>query len=175
MKDPALSKAHFMPMKRLIAVDDAEAMCARLDAHPEILHLELPLGGWLHMAARVNALACARALLERGVAIDGYYDSPSGTALNAACTKGQLAMVELLLNAGASTEATLPEFDPMFGAVSANRPDIAQRLVEAGVDPAKEYQKGWTPLRFAEDMGIAEMAVWLRRQIGWVATPQAEG
>lgn len=169
MKDSVLAKAHFMPMKRLIAVDDAPAMCARLDAHPEILHLELPLGGWLHMAARVNALGCAGALLERGIAIDGHYNSPSGTALNAACTKGHRAMVELLLNAGASTEASLPEFDPMFGAVYASRPDIAQRLVEAGADPAKEYQKGWCALRYAEDMGKREMAEWLRRTIGSIA------
>jgi ankyrin repeat protein len=175
MKDPALSKAHFMPMKRLIAVDDAEAMCARLDAHPEILHLETPLGGWIHMAAHVNALNCARALIERGVNIDGHYNSQMGSALNVACSDGQMGMVELLLEAGASVEATLPEFNALFSAVHANRPDIAQRLVEAGVDVAIEYQKGWTPLRFAEEMGIAEMAVWLRRQIGWVTTPNAEG
>lgn len=159
-------------MKRLIAVDDAPAMLARLDTHPEILHLELPLGGWLHMAARANALACARALIERGIGIDGHYDSPSGTALNAACTKGHLAMVELLLGAGAATDATLPEFDPLFGAVSANRPDIAQRLVEAGADPAKEYRKGWSALTYAEDMGKTEMAEWLRRTIATRARPE---
>lgn len=163
MKDEVLSRVHFMPMKRVIAVDDVESMVAQLDADPRILHLETALGGWLHLAAKSNAVKCARALLERGVAIDAYYNSQMGSALNVACSKGHLEMVVMLLDHGASTDAPRPELHPLFSAVYANRPDIAQRLVESGASASIEFQGGWTPLRYAEEMGKGEVADWLRQ------------
>lgn len=162
MKDKELLRAHFMPMKRLIAVDNVEEVAARVDADPRILHLETPLGGWLHMAAAANAVNCARELLRRGVDVNGHYNSQLGGALNEACSCGNGEIVKLLLGAGAVPETTRPDFNPLFSVVQSERPDLGQLLLDAGLDPATEYQDGWNARKFAEDMGKTQMAAWIR-------------
>lgn len=161
-KDELLLKVHYMPMKRLIKADDVDAMSARIDADPAVLHLETSLGGWLHIAAKAGALKCAAELLRRGVDVNRHYNSQLGGALNVACNAGNDAIVDLLLKWGAVPETAHPDFNPLFSAVRAERPDIAQRLVKAGLDPAAAYEGGWNARQFAERMGKKTMADWIR-------------
>ena len=149
-------------MRKLIASDDAEGMRERLDTDPRLLHLATPLGGWLHMAASSGATRCAEELLRRGVDVNGRYDSQLGGALNEAANSGDLEMVNLLLASGAVPDTSHTDVNPVFSAIRAERTDIAERLVDAGLDPHVEYQKGWTAARYAEEQGKAEMARFVR-------------
>ena len=67
---------------------DAEGIGCQRKAHP------------LHIAARVNGVAAAALLIERGVKVDAR-DSEGRTPLMVAVSNGQTEVAELLLNAGA--------------------------------------------------------------------------
>lgn len=65
----------------------------------------------------------------------------------------------------------IPPANPSLGYLRSIQPYATMTCGSAGspealkssLDPSVEYQKGWNARQFAEDMGKAEMAEWLRR------------
>jgi hypothetical protein len=62
-------------------------------------------------------------------------------------------MVKYLLEAGSDMELTVSEKDPLFAAILRDHDDIAQLLIDHGLDPHHDYGDDWNATFFAYVQG----------------------
>ena len=123
----------------------------------------------LHSATRAGRRTVAAELIRRGASLDsrafygGTTDTGGNTPLHLAAYDGLPAMVDLLLQSGASISATNKNgMTPLFTAINGNQTGVFRRLLEAGSDsdlvaittsgsllPGGSAVSVWTPLLFA--------------------------
>jgi ankyrin repeat protein len=110
----------------------------------------------LFAAARLGCEAEARALLDRGAAIDAK-DREGKTALAKAAEADKLPLIRLLLERGANVNArAVGGSTPLFYAAEQDRGAVIALLLERGADPNLPGRKGVRPLAAAAFNGSAE-------------------
>ena len=120
--------------------DTAEAVRA---LHPDDHYQATTL---LFAAARLGCEAEARALLDRGAAIDAK-DREGKTALAKAAEADKLPLIRLLLERGANVNARAVDGStPLFYAAEQDRGAVIALLLERGADPKLPGRKGVRPL-----------------------------
>ena len=123
----------------------------------------------LFAAARLGCEAQARALLDRGAAIDAK-DREGKTALAKAAEADKLPLIRLLLERGANVNARAVDGStPLFYAAEQDRGAVVALLLERGADPNLPGRKGVRPLAAAAFNGSTESVaaaheVWRRPQ-----------
>ena len=97
---------------------------------------------FLHTAAICNQYEIAKFLIESGIDLNRL-DLVCGTsALINAVIKGNLEMVKLLCESGAELDTSDPDNNALFRAGSRHQEEIAQYLVDRGIDIYKTYHIG---------------------------------
>jgi uncharacterized protein len=110
----------------------------------------------LFAAARLGCEAQARALLDRGAAIDAK-DREGKTALAKAAEADKLPLIKLLLERGANVNARAVDGStPLFYAAEQDRGAVVALLLERGADPNLPGRKGVRPLAAAAFNGSTE-------------------
>ena len=110
----------------------------------------------LFAAARLGCEPQARALLDRGAAIDAK-DREGKTALAKAAEADKLALVRLLLERGANVNARAVDGStPLFTAAEQDRGAVVALLLERGADPNLPGRRGLRPLAAAAFNGSTE-------------------
>ena len=110
----------------------------------------------LFAAARLGCEPQARALLDRGAAIDAK-DREGKTALAKAAEADKLALVRLLLERGANINARAVDGStPLFTAAEQDRGAVVALLLERGADPNLLGRRGLRPLAAAAFNGSTE-------------------
>ena len=110
----------------------------------------------LFAAARYGCEAEARALLDRGAAIDAK-DREGATALAKAAEADKLKVMKLLLERGADPNARAVDGStPLFYAAKEDRGAAVALLLERGADPNIPGEKGIRPLAAAAYNGSAD-------------------
>lgn len=107
----------------------------------------------LSVACREQQEAIVRALLKGGADVDGQWETASNTPLGQASTVGSLAIVELLISAGAGPDVRAAERDPLAAgltplgwACNRGHEAVVERLLAAGADPNIQDDEGQTAL-----------------------------
>jgi uncharacterized protein len=109
----------------------------------------------LFTVARLGCEPEARALLDRGAAIDAK-DREGATALSRAAQAGKIAVAALLIDWGAEVNARAVDGStPLFYAAEADRAAMIRLLIERGADPNLPGRKGIRPLAAAAFDGSA--------------------
>ena len=104
----------------------------------------------LMLAALRGDLALARALIAR----DADVNKPGWTPLHYAASKGQVALISLLLEHYAYIDSESPNGStPLMMAAGYGSPEATRALLEAGADPTLKNAKGLTALDFALGFG----------------------
>ncbi len=110
----------------------------------------------LFAAARLGCEAEARALLDRGAAIDAK-DREGKTALAKAAEADKLPLIRLLLERGANVNARAVDGStPLLYAAQEDRGPAVTLLLERGADPNLPGRKGLRPLDAAAYNGSAD-------------------
>jgi len=110
----------------------------------------------LFAVARLGCEPEARALLDRGAAIDAK-DREGATALGRAAQAGKIAIAALLIDRGADINARAVDGStPLYYASEADRAAIVRLLLEKGADPNIPGRKGVRPLAAAAYNGSPE-------------------
>jgi uncharacterized protein len=110
----------------------------------------------LFAAARLGCEAQARALLDRGAAIDAK-DREGKTALAKAAEADKLPLIRLLLERGANVNARAVDGStPLFYAAEQDRGAVVAFLLERSADPNLPGRKGVRPLAAAAFNGSTE-------------------
>ena len=110
----------------------------------------------LFAAARFGCEAEARALIDRGAAIDAR-DRQGKTALGLAAEANRLAVMKLLLERGADVNVRAVDGStPLFEAAEQDRGAAIGLLLESGADPNLSGRNGVRPLAAASYHGSAD-------------------
>lgn len=96
---------------------------------------------FLHTASICNQLEIAKFLIESGIDLNRL-DRAKSSALINAVIKGNLEMVKLLCESGAELDTSDPDNNALFRAGSRHQEEIAQYLVDKGIDIYKTYHIG---------------------------------
>ena len=137
---------------------DARDRCAETAEALQALHDgdRYQAAALLFAAARLGCEAEARALLDRGAAIDAR-DREGKTALAKAAEADKLPLIRLLLEHGADANARAVDGStPLFYAAEQDRGAVVALLLERGADPNLPGRKGVRPLAAAAFNGSTE-------------------
>ena len=140
------------------AVSFAKGRCADTAEALQALHEDdhYQATTLLFAAARLGCEAEARALVDRGAAIDAK-DREGKTALAKAAEADKLPLIRLLLERGANVNARAVDGStPLFYAAEQDRGAVVALLLERGADPNLPGRKGVRPLAAAAFNGSTE-------------------
>lgn len=112
----------------------------------------------LGLACFFGRVETARLLIERGAAVNSPSRNPMQVMpLHSAVAAGQLAIAQLLLDAGADPNARQADaFAPLHGAAQNGDAAMLRLLIERGADPRAASAQGKTLLDFARESGKPE-------------------
>ena len=109
---------------------------------------------FLHAATSYNRIEIAKFLIENGIDINVLDDMGTSALINAVI-EGNLEMVKLLCESGAELDTSDPDNNALFRAGSRHQEEIAQYLVDRGIDIYKTYHIG--------DMENCDAYIWARK------------
>jgi ankyrin repeat protein len=138
----------------------AADLCADKARAVEALHEgdEYQAAALLFAAARLGCEREARALLDRGAAVDAK-DREGATALARAAQAGKMPLITLLLDRGANVNARAVDGSTaLFFAAEADRGAAVALLLDRGADPNIPGRVGLRPLAAAAYNGSEESA-----------------
>lgn len=134
-----------------VAGATAEAL-AEIDSAPELLEARSS-DGWtpLHLAAFFGHAELAKALLNRGAAIEALAtNAMQNTPLHAAAAGSQVPLVTLLLEQGANPNARQHGgWTALHAAAQTGNRTLAEALLAHGADPTIRAENNQTPLDMA--------------------------
>lgn len=152
-------------LNRAVVAGKIDDVAEILDVSPQLIFPSEELGSILHTAAQFGQLEVIRLFVSRGADIN-WIDDCYGSILDCASRDGHVGVVSYLLAQHATIDVSLPERNPLFGAIYGNHFQIAKTLLEHGIDPHVIYRgasgKLKNALSFAIDHGQTEVANLLR-------------
>ncbi|GAA5525734.1 hypothetical protein Maes01_02306 [Microbulbifer aestuariivivens] len=132
------------------------------DSDSSLINLVTPLGSWLHVATQYGHKALVEFLIEKGLDIN-VKGGPSGvTPLNTAAHEGNLELLEFFLERNAEIDISEPDRNPLFAAIHAGHIDIAEKLLDFGIDVEVKYtgqtMKDMDALAYCHEWGRTDIA-----------------
>jgi ankyrin repeat protein len=147
----------FAPWMWAINFADNDALTLLLARIPSIRATDAAGRRKLAMAASLNNLAAARALLDKGVPVD----SPAidgGTPLLISAASGYIDLMKVLLAAGADPNRQDQYQDtPLMAAVRIGSRDAVKLLLDSRADPNESDGSGRTAMHWAARSGRADI------------------
>jgi len=132
------------------------------DAYPEIFAGKSALGPILNKAAIRAPADTIKFLLELGLDPNVGHAPFGENALAVAARKGRLEIVKILRKAGAKLDTSEPTRNPLVAVASSNSVDVAQYLLDEGIDATISYSgqnyQGMTAASLALESGAIDVA-----------------
>lgn len=148
-------------VRSAIKSSNTEKVAQLISSNPGVLNMMTPFGTWLHDAASRGNLEIVKKLVELGLDFNTLGGIYGGGALNEAASEGHFDVVRYLLSCGADLDISEPERNPLFGAISNGSPEIAELLIESGIDTNVKYSgesmREMDALAFAKEQGQKEI------------------
>jgi uncharacterized protein len=148
---------------------DLATVQAMFEAEPRHKVAETPFGSWLDVAAQKGQLLIVVWLLEIGLDVNRQEHNGSFPICSAALS-GNPSVVRYLLEKGAVIRTDLDDesANPMFAAMHGGSLEVAQVLLDNGLDSTRTYKNGKTVMNWALLYGHDAFA-------DLIATHQADG
>jgi hypothetical protein len=124
-----------------------------------------PFGSWLHCACTDGQIAIVKYLVENGADVNLRGDTFDAGPITYAASWGHLHVVEYLFAKGATLDVSTPFRNPLFATIHDGHTNIAQFLLDAGIDRHVLYRRESGKLRnalsFAMDRGAKDIVALL--------------
>lgn len=134
-----------------------------------MLNFISPFGTWLHVAAIFGRMEMVKFLVESGAEININAGTPKSAPIDHAAGKGELKIVEYLLEQGAILDVSEPHRNPLFSAIYDGQFDVVKFLVEKGIDITVKYEMDYKHFmgayEFALERGQLEIAEYLKEKL----------
>lgn len=133
-----------------IDAGDLSTVQAMFDAEPRHKGAETPFGSWLDVAAQAGQLEIVTWLIEAGLDVNRLEHNGSFPICSAALS-GNPDTVRYLLEKGAVIRTDLDDesANPMFAAIHGGSLEVAQVLLDHGLDATRTYRNGKTVMNWA--------------------------
>ena len=152
-------------IRAAIKQEDMSKIHIVLEANPGAVNMITPFGTWLHVASSHGKLSIVKLLINMGADINKRGGMFEGTAINEAANEGSYDIVKYLLSYNAVLDTSEPERNPLFSAIMSGHKDIAQLLIDSGIDASVKYtgdnMKNMDAYDFAIERGQKEIAAML--------------
>lgn len=116
-----------------------------------------PFGSWLHIAASNGQLRIVEWLIEQGMDVNQKAGVSDSGPLDEAASNGHLETVRCLINHGAILDTSNSVGNPLFGAIHGGHTQVAELLIDSGIDISVKYTGGnmtnMDALAFAREWG----------------------
>lgn len=149
--------------------NDIEKLENILDKERNALSLETVFGTWLHVACDYNRLEIVKKLVELGIDVNKVSRAMNASAIEDACSKGNIEIVQYLLEKGAILDTTTSEANPLFSAIYEGHINIVKILICEGIDISKKYlMSGGVNIdayNFAIERGEVEIANLIKKKM----------
>lgn len=133
-----------------------------LSDNNKLLHLETPLGTWLHIATEQGQKKIVELLVNLGIDVNVKGGPSSVTPLNTAAYEGNVDLLTYFLEKNAELDLSEPDKNPLFAAIHAGHKNIVELLLKAGIDTTVKYtgqtMKEMDAIGFANEWGRSEIA-----------------
>jgi ankyrin repeat protein len=139
------------PIIEAITEGNLKQVVQFLDDHPEAIHIETPFGSWLHVAANRGQLSIVKELVQRGMDVNARGGILGGNPLHAAANGAHYEVVKYLLGVGSEMDVSNSQWNPLFAAVLRDNAEVAQLLIDHGIDTMADYGDGWNAIAFAKE------------------------
>ena len=142
---------------KAIGTGDLDALSALAGDNPSIVTARNEFGSWLHWASGKRQLPIVKYLVENGADVNLVGGLTSAGPIADAVSGGNIEIVKFLLSHGAVLDVSSTDRNALFWAISYDRVDIAELLLEAGIDPHVIYRsvtgKLKNALSYAQERG----------------------
>lgn len=156
-------------IRNAIKQGDCEALKKLINEYPEALNEMTPFGTWLHVAAKRGLLEIVKYLVDNGLDVNINGGTFDASALNVASLGGDIETVKYLIGNSAILDVSLAKRNPLFSAIQEGHMDVAQCLVENGIDITIKYNtenlNDIGAYEFAVEYGETEIANYLKRKL----------
>src|SRR5262245_21240715 len=142
-----------------IAESDVADMERFLRKHPEYLaaFTQFGLGTWLHVAAGDANVDVLRSLVGLGMDVNRGAKDDGRLPLKDAAWGGTLENARYLLDLGCRIDSSTIARNPLFGAIIGGSREIAELLLDRGIDPTVRYTTDQV-----KDLDAVAFALWRR-------------
>ncbi|PEY32835.1 hypothetical protein CN354_20535 [Bacillus cereus] len=165
MDKKSLNKA----IRNAIKIGDINEVKQLIGNDKEILNTMTTFGTWLHVAAKKGHLEVVEYLINKGIDIEARGGTFDASALNLAAGEGHWEIVKYLIEAGAELDVSLAKRNPLFGAIYGGYKEVAEFLVEKGIDISIRYTgeniKNMDAYEYAREFGQTEIAEYLKQKM----------
>ncbi|PEQ29261.1 hypothetical protein CN467_28835 [Bacillus cereus] len=156
-------------IRNAIKIGDINEVKQLIGNDKEILNTMTTFGTWLHVAAKKGHLEVVEYLINKGIDIEARGGTFDASALNLAAGEGQMEIVKYLIEAGAELDVSLAKRNPLFGAIYGGHKEVAEFLVEKGIDISIRYTgeniKNMNAYEYAREFGQTEIAEYLKQKM----------
>ncbi|PEE14264.1 hypothetical protein CON53_31070 [Bacillus cereus] len=156
-------------IRNAIKIGDINEVKQLIGNDKEILNTMTTFGTWLHVAAKKGHLEVVEYLINKGIDIEARGGTFDASALNLAAGEGQMEIVKYLIEAGAELDVSLAKRNPLFGAIYGGHKEVAEFLVEKGIDISIRYTgeniKNMNAYEYAREFGRTEIAEYLKQKM----------
>ncbi|EEM91919.1 ankyrin repeat domain-containing protein [Bacillus thuringiensis] len=126
-------------------------------------------GTWLHVAAKKGYFGIVEYLVHKGIDVNTKGDIFDDSPLRVAAGEGDLEIVKYLIETGAELDVSLANRNPLFGAIYGGHNEVAEFLVEKGIDISIRYTgesiKNLDAYEYAREFGQTEIAEYLKQKM----------
>lgn len=155
-------REYYAKIVQAIEANDLEQLKTLFQTYPEAIELNTPLGNWVIMATKRSDISIVEYLISIGVDPKATIPASGRNMVAVAAQEQRIDMLDFAAKTGIEMDVSSSTCNPLIAAVNARSVEVAQYLLDAGIDARITYPVGAGPSYdatcFALEQGARDVA-----------------